>query len=128
MPKKLHQKCTKPRFYALLRVFFKSQAVKTINKGEYSKAFIEMHGCRKERKACKERIEGLFIRSESQLSHPHHSGRHRHQGRKGEEDKVHDGLGRAEVNGARSEVIAMALKIRFMSIFVNLVFFHTFAK
>ena len=24
MPKKLHQKCTKPRFYALLRVFFKS--------------------------------------------------------------------------------------------------------
>ena len=26
---------------------------------EYSKAFIEMQGCRKERKACKERIEGL---------------------------------------------------------------------
>lgn len=27
--------------------------------GEYSKAFVEMQGCRKERKACKERIEGM---------------------------------------------------------------------
>ena len=27
--------------------------------GEYSKAFVEMHGRRKERKACKERIEGM---------------------------------------------------------------------
>ena len=26
---------------------------------EYSKAFVEMQGCRKERKACKERIEGM---------------------------------------------------------------------
>jgi hypothetical protein len=27
--------------------------------GEYSKAFAEMQGCRKERKECKERIEGM---------------------------------------------------------------------
>ena len=43
-----------------------------------------------------------------------------------EEDKVQDGLGRTEANGARSEAIAMALKIRFMSICVNLVFFSYF--
>ena len=73
MPQKLHQKCTNPRFYALLRVFFKSHLQETasgFNGSTKSSLFMVVTATKHAKRAlgvarpaCFEELAGVFASS-----------------------------------------------------------------